>query len=173
MFKNKKIFKVIGFGLLLIFLVIQFFHTERNQSNDFTTDISKTFPVSDSIRQILKTSCDDCHSNASVYPWYANIQPVAWWLQNHIDEGKDELNFSEFGSYRIFRQYKKLEEIEKQLKEDEMPLPSYLIIHRNSKLSASQKQQLLNWAQSLRDLLKNQYPADSLVNPKKREKRES
>ena len=86
--------KYVGFGLLAMLFVIQFFHPQKNFSNNTSYDISKKFPMPDTILQILKTSCYDCHSNFSIYPWYAKIQPVNWWLQHHIDEGKRELNFN-------------------------------------------------------------------------------
>ena len=162
-----KILKGIGIGLILLLFGIQFFHTKKNISADYTNDISKIFPVPDSIALILKNSCNDCHSNYTEYPWYSKIQPIDWWLQNHINDGKRSLNFSRFSEYRIYRQYDKLEEITKLLKEDEMPLPSYLLIHRNSKLNEAQKIQLSLWAQSLCHSLEAKYPKDSLVNPKK------
>jgi hypothetical protein len=116
---------------------------------------------------ILKTSCYDCHSNNTYYPWYNNIQPVAWWLKNHVDEGKRELNFSEFAAYRIGRQYRKLDEVNKQIKEGEMPLESYTLIHGNAKLNEQQKLMVANWVSAIRDSIKAQYPEDSLKRPQK------
>jgi hypothetical protein len=101
-----------------------------------------------------------------VYPWYAQIQPAAWWLADHIKEGKKELNFSEFAGYRIRRQYKKLEEINELVKEGEMPLDSYLWIHNDAKLDEKQKLTLANWVTAIRDTMKATYPADSLVRKK-------
>ncbi len=170
--KIKKVwFRNVGIFLLFVLLCIQFIHPTKNSSDDKKADISATLPVPESIQQILKTSCYDCHSNYTDYPWYSKIQPVDWWLNDHINEGKRELNFSTFSAYRLFRQYHKLESIIEELKDDEMPLSSYLIIHGNAKLSASQKTELTSWAESLCDTLKSRYPADSLVNPKKRGKR--
>lgn len=169
---KKNLFKIVGIVVLTVLLIIQFFHTKKNLSNDNTNDLSNTFPVPESIQLILKTSCNDCHSNLTVYPWYSNLQPVDWWLTNHVNEGKRELNFSEFSSYRIYRQYKKLGDIIEEIKDDEMPLSSYLIIHGNAKLNESQKAELTLWAESLRESMKAQYPADSLVNPKKRKQEE-
>ena len=163
----KKILKRIFQILLLAFVVIQFFRPAKNKSEGISNnDISKTYTVPADVESILKTSCYDCHSNNTVYPWYAQIQPAAWWLADHIKEGKKELNFSEFASYRIGRQYRKLEEINKEVKEDEMPLESYLWIHKNSKLSEQQKLTLANWVTAIRDTIKANYPADSLVRKK-------
>ncbi len=162
----KKVFKNLLFLLLAVLVIIQFIHPEKNISSAnalLTNDISKVYLVPDNMNQILQTSCYDCHSNNTIYPWYSKIQPVAWWLNNHIVEGKREINFSEFATYRIGRQYKKLDEIIKQVKEDEMPLSSYTLIHRNAGLSADQKLAIANWASSIKDSIKIKYPADSLI----------
>ena len=163
----KKIFKRTFQILLLAFIVIQFIRPAKNRADGISNnDISKIYAVPADVQAILKTSCYDCHSNNTVYPWYAEIQPAAWWLADHIKEGKKELNFSEFASYRIGRQYRKFEEINKEVKENEMPLESYLWIHKNSKLSDEQKLTLANWVTAVRDTIKANYPADSLVRKK-------
>ena len=153
-------------GLFALLIIIQFFQTEKNSNitaSALANDISTIYPLPENVKSIVETSCYDCHSNNSNYPWYDNIQPVSWWLHNHIEEGKKEINFNEFASYRIRRQYKKLEEIIKQVKEDEMPLSSYTIIHTNAKLSPEKKLILSAWAAALRDSIKMKYPADSLI----------
>ena len=163
----KKILKRSFQILLLIFIIIQFIRPAKNKSDGISkNDISKIYPVPENVQTILKTSCYDCHSNNTIYPWYANIQPVAWWLDDHIQEGKKELNFSEFASYRIGRQYRKLDEINKEIKEDEMPLDNYLWIHKYAKLDKQQKLTLANWVISVRDSIKANYPTDSLVRKK-------
>jgi Haem-binding domain len=162
----KKILKRIALLILVALIVIQFFHPEKNistASTVFANDISKAYTVPDDIQVILKASCYDCHSNNTRYPWYFNVQPAAWWLNDHIREGKKEINFSEFASYRIGRQYKKMEEIVKEVKEDEMPLNSYTFIHRNAILSKEQKSSLMNWAEGIRNIIKANYPPDSLI----------
>ncbi|UEG51164.1 heme-binding domain-containing protein [Ferruginibacter lapsinanis] len=162
----KKKIKVFLLILLCAFVIIQFFHPAKNEDtkqDGVIKDIATVFSVPDSVKNILQTSCYDCHSNSTKYPWYASFQPVDWWLNNHIQEGKKELNFSEFASYRIRRQYKKFDEIIKEVKEDEMPLSSYTLIHTDAKLSDGQKKLLIDWATGLRAQMKAQYPADSLV----------
>jgi hypothetical protein len=163
--------KKIGIGVVIVLAAIQLYRPARNQSNDQTNDISKKFPVPDSVQAILKTSCYDCHSNYTAYPWYANIQPVASWLGHHVDEGKGELNFSEFSAYSPRRQYKKLSEIVKQLDEHEMPLASYTIIHRDAVITSTQQMIIGNWANTLRDSMQAHYPADSLKMPKRASKK--
>ena len=167
--KIKKVwFRNVGIFLLFVLLCIQFIHPTKNSSDDKKADISATLPVPESIQQILKTSCYDCHSNYTDYPWYSKIQPVDWWLNDHINEGKRELNFSTFSAYRLFRQYHKLEEIDEMIVEDEMPLTSYTLIHTNAKMTEAQKEMLIQWSKNMRDSMENWYPADSLISPKKR-----
>ena len=148
-------------GLLVI---LQFIRPTKNIAEVASqNDIIKQFHPPQEVESILRTSCYDCHSNSTRYPWYAEVQPVAWWLNNHIQDGKKELNFSEFASYRLRRQYRKLDEMTKQVNEGEMPLPSYLFIHTDAKLSQEQKDRLIAWANAMRDTMKAKYPVDSLV----------
>ena len=163
----KKIFKRTFQILILAFIVIQFFRPTKNKAEGISNnDISKLYPVPEDVQSILKTSCYDCHSNNTVYPWYAKVQPVTWFLNDHIIEGKRHLNFSEFAGYAIRRQYKKLEEVNEQVKKAEMPLDSYLWIHKDAILSEQQKLTLANWVTAVRDTIKATYPADSLVRKK-------
>lgn len=166
----KKFFKRVFLLLLVVFIAIQFFRPEKNSSEGVSpNDISTKYAVPDDVMAVFKTSCYDCHSNNTVYPWYSNIQPVAWWLKDHIDDGKKELNFSEFASYRIGRQYRKLEEINGEIKEGKMPLSSYTVIHTDAKLNEQQKLAVANWVTALRDSIKAQYPEDSLKRPQRQQ----
>ncbi len=147
--KKRRWLKNIMLVLLISFMIIQFFQPDKN-NNDVVVanNISSVVAVPDSVNKILYTACNDCHSNNTEYPWYSNIQPVGWWLADHIKEGKNELNFNEFATYSTKRQLKKLEEIKKEVEEGEMPLDSYTWIHRSAKLDAAQKQLIINWADS-------------------------
>ncbi len=149
---------------------MQFFRPNLNVANSTVNDISKLYPVPDSVKAIIKTSCNDCHSNYTVYPWYVNIQPVGWWLTNHINDGKKHFNFSEFAAYPIYRQYDKLGDVIELIDKDEMPLSSYTFIHRDAILNAGERTLLIDWAKMLKDNMKSTYPADSLIKPKDRKK---
>ncbi|WP_113639237.1 heme-binding domain-containing protein [Nubsella zeaxanthinifaciens] len=143
--------KKILLGLLLAFLAIQLFRPEKNKSEvKEVNDIAAVYQVPAETGRLLQTSCYDCHSNNTNYPWYANIQPVAWWLNNHIVEGKEELNFSAFGTYSLKKQAHKLDEVAELVANGDMPLSSYTIIHGNAKLNDMQKKQLADWANSLK-----------------------
>jgi len=162
--KRKKIFKRILLIILILFVAIQFIRPAKNTSEGINPhDISTRYPVPDSIQAILKVACNDCHSNNTRYPWYAEIQPVGWWLSGHIKDGKRALNFSEFTSYRIRKQFHRMDDINEQLKEDEMPLGSYTIIHKDAVLTPAQKNALLNWTSAIKDSIRAHYPPDSLL----------
>lgn len=146
--------KKVLIALLIVFIVIQFMRPARNQSGQgLPTDISKTVSVPENVQQILQTSCYDCHSNNTDYPWYNHVQPVAWILANHIKHGKRDLNFNEFGSYPIRMQQSKFKSIISQIKDGEMPLYSYTIIHKNARLTQEQKDLIISWAQHNKDSL--------------------
>lgn len=155
--------KKILWVLVILLVVIQFFHPKKNQSpGDQPNAIAKAYPVPAAVTDILKVSCYDCHSNNTAYPWYNNIQPVAWWMSSHVKDGKKELNFDEFATYTPKRAHRKLDELIEQVKEGEMPLNSYTWIHKNAVLTAEQKNTLLNWAQTLMDSIavKNNLPPE-------------
>lgn len=129
--------------------VIQFFPTDRNQNSTvLETDFVNIYNVPEDIQSILKNSCLDCHSNNTEYPWYSQIQPAGWLLENHIRDGKSELNFSEFGSYSKRKRRNKLRAITNQIKDEEMPLSSYTFIHRDAKLTDEEKSKIINWIES-------------------------
>jgi hypothetical protein len=147
---EKKIFLV----LIIILIGIQFIRPVRNQSEQvLSTDITKTFTVPDSILNILKTSCYDCHSNNTNYPFYTNIQPIGWMMDRHIKNGKDKLNFSEFGGYTQRRQISKLSSIISQIEDDNMPLSSYTIMHKDAILTKENKALIMDWLNKTKDNL--------------------
>lgn len=163
----KKVLRVILIILIVGFIIIQFFRPAKNAGEEIAANqIAAVQQVPDEIQQMLKTSCYDCHSNTTRYPWYSKIQPFAWFLDDHIVEGKKELNFSVFATYPAYRRYKKFKEIGKEIKEGDMPLFSYTLIHRDAVLNADQKSDLVNWAANAQKEMETRYPADSLARPK-------
>lgn len=142
--------RIILLSLLAVVVLMQLIRPSRNQNNreDFANDISKVYPIPADVQKLLKVACNDCHSNNTQYPWYTNIQPVGWWMAHHVNEGKEELNFNEYASYSPKRQRNKLKRIREEVEEDEMPLGSYTIIHRDARLTAQQKDLLIKWIDS-------------------------
>ena len=155
--------KKILIGLLVVLVILQAFRPTKNISGDASKDISTLYPVPQDVQAILDRSCADCHTNKTKYPWYAEIQPVAWWLNDHVTDGKKHFNLNNFGNMRLAMQNHKLEECIEQVKEGEMPLPSYTLIHTDTKLSENDKTLITNWAQGIMDTLKARYPVDSLI----------
>lgn len=163
----RKVLKVSLVVLLVALIAIQFIKPPKNQSEEIAQNqIGARHNVPADVQQILKVSCYDCHSNNTIYPWYSKIQPSAWFLDKHIREGKRELNFSIFSTYPASRQYKKFKEIGKEVKDGDMPLLSYRLIHRDAVLNADEKLALQNWAANSMKEMEAQYPADSLTNKK-------
>ncbi|RYG37997.1 MAG: cytochrome C [Chitinophagaceae bacterium] len=146
----KKVLKWIAIVLLTAIVLVQFVpRPAKNESSEVgEAHISKVVEVSPEVSRILDVACMDCHSNNTKYPWYSRIQPVAWWLGDHIVEGKKELNFSEFGNYNAKRQQKKWKETAKQVRDKEMPLKSYTYTHPGARLSAEERELLISWAES-------------------------
>ncbi len=142
----------IGTGFIVLFLiVIQFFDTDKNSAAVPSENaIEKHYVVPGHVQGLLKTSCYDCHSNTTSYPWYNNIQPVKWWLADHVNSGKRHFNFDEFNSYSKEKKLKKLDEVAETIREGEMPLISYTVVHQNAKLSDIQKSEIEQWVKEVK-----------------------
>ncbi len=164
----KKVIKTILIILLIALIIIQFIRPEENKNPEIAQQqITADFQIPANLQKSLKVSCYDCHSNTTVYPFYFKIQPVAWFLANHIEDGKRHLNFSTFSTYPVWRQYDKFKDIQREVKDGGMPLTSYTLIHRNAILTADQKMAIENWAAAQMKLMEAKYPADSLARPKR------
>jgi len=145
-------FKKIGLGLVAILFILQFVRPTKNEGMALTEiDILHLDSVPADVQKILETSCYNCHSNHTTYPWYTNIQPIGLWMQWHVNDGKKELNFSEFKNYTPKRQKHKFEEIREVIEDNEMPLWSYTLIHTETKLSTEQITLLTNWTKQAFD----------------------
>ncbi|MBS1772384.1 MAG: heme-binding domain-containing protein [Bacteroidetes bacterium] len=150
-------FKKIFIGLIILFVVLQFIRPSRNISDAAAVnDISTAYNVPADVHETLKKACYDCHSNNTRYPWYTNIQPVGLWMQNHINEGKEEINFSEFATYKKKKQAHKMEEVVKMIEKNEMPLSSYTWIHKDAILTDAEKTAVINWAKALESQIRQQ-----------------
>ena len=145
-----KVFKIIVVVLLVAFVGIQFIPTNRNHSEEVPpSDFMLVKNVPTEVKSILMISCYDCHSNNTHYPWYQKVQPVSWYLEGHIEDGKEELNFSDFGSYSDRMQKAKMRSIISQVEDGKMPLPSYTLLHPEAKLTAEEKQLLAKWIEEM------------------------
>jgi hypothetical protein len=143
--------KKILLAVVAILVIIQFIQPSKNIALPLITedDISKTYAISEDVHQILIKKCYDCHSNNTAYPWYYNIQPIAWWMAHHIEEGKDELNFSTFKTYPEKKATHKLEELGEAVNEGWMPLDSYLWIHHEAEITEADRTAINAWLKTL------------------------
>ena len=142
--------KKVAYILLAILIIIQFIRPARNISSaEQVNHISKKYTVPANVNTVLEKACNDCHSNNTIYPWYTNIQPVGFWMDDHVKDGKDELNLSEFLTYSPKKARHKMEEVVDMVKEGEMPLDSYTWIHTEAKLTQEEKAALTDWASAL------------------------
>lgn len=145
-----KILKITIWAVLALFVILQFIpntYPEVVKLNEH--DLILTGNVPDEIQQMLKSSCYDCHSNETKYPWYAYIAPVSWLVVRDVNKGRDELNFSEWDSLKSREKIKLLDEIAEEVEEGNMPMPIYLITHGEASLDDSQKQILEEWTKEM------------------------
>lgn len=135
----------------VLLIAIQFIRPHLNDGAAAPTsdDFVVMYSPPPKIAGMLRSACYDCHSNHTRYPWYNRVQPVAWWLASHVNDGKRSLNFSTFGKYDAKRKAKKLDQIADQVSEHEMPLASYTWIHGDARLSDQDRSELSDWVDSL------------------------
>ena len=146
--------KKVALFILLLFTIIQFIRIDKTvKPVDANFDFISITNPDVKLASILKTACYDCHSNQSIYPWYTNIAPISWWIKHHINEGSRHLNFSVWASYSQKKQKHKLEECISLIEEDKMPMYSYTLMHKEARLSAEQKELLLNWFNKIKNTI--------------------
>ena len=145
----KKALKIVAAVFAVLFVVAQFIRPDYSDPPIVPgQELDATTEVPGNVAAILERSCRDCHTNKTNYPWYSQISPVSWWLKDHINEGRRELNLSEWGTYADRKKSKKLEEICEQVEAREMPLPSYTWVHRDSLLSEGDIRTLCDWSKA-------------------------
>lgn len=145
----KRILKLLGYLVFLALIVMQFFRPEKNNGGyDSFVNFENDTKISDEVLIVLKKNCFDCHTNQTRYPWYAEVAPISYWLNDHIIQGKKHFNMSEWDKYSSKKKDKKMDELIEELKEGEMPLNSYTWIHGD--ISEMDKELLLEWAAMVR-----------------------
>ncbi len=133
-------------AIILLLLLIQFIRIDKtNPSSVPSQDLIYVTSAPGDIASIIKTSCYDCHSNQTKYPWYTNLAPISWFLKHHINEAREHMNFSEWGSYPAGKQNHKLGECYEELEEGDMPLFSYTLVHGEARLNDMQQEKLETW----------------------------
>lgn len=142
----KKTLKILAVALFVAFVAVQFYRPDRTALLIVEAETLKTSTeVPEKVEQILTRSCNDCHTNKTNYPWYSQIVPASLFLASHVEDGRRHLNFSVWNTYETKRKRRKLDEICEQISERYMPLPSYLWIHWDAKLSDEDIKTLCDW----------------------------
>jgi hypothetical protein len=130
---------------------MQLFSIDKSTEEiDPAEDFYQTVQMPDDVKTILRTACNNCHSNETSYPWYANIEPVSWWIQGHINNGRGNLNFSKWQSYDASRKNRKIDECVEVLEQRRMPFSSYVMMHKEAQLSDEQYNRLIAFFESMR-----------------------
>lgn len=143
-----KAIKIVVVLLVIAFATLQVFQVDRTNPPIIEAEtLAAAVNVPENVQAIFDRSCNDCHSNNTVYPWYSKVQPSGWFVKDHIDDGRRHLNFSVFNTYENKRKVKKLEEICEQVESKEMPLPSYLWLHRDAAMRDGEAKILCDWAE--------------------------
>jgi hypothetical protein len=143
-----KLLKIAGFGLLgLLGLFVLLQLVPYGRAHDNPPVVQEPNWDSPETRALAVRACYDCHSNESVWPWYSNVAPISWLVQRDVDEGRQHLNFSEWGSGREAERERELVEV---VSEGEMPPAIYLLQHSNARLTDAEKQQLIDGLMKLR-----------------------
>lgn len=141
----KKKLRVAGIAMLAVFVVIQFVRPEKNMEAKTPEHLYEQALVSVQIQTMLNSACMDCHSGQTRYAWYHRIAPVSWVVSHHVNEGKHELNFSQWGKLDTLERIGALDAISQELEKGKMPLKSYTLIHRDAVLSVAQLDSLKRW----------------------------
>ena len=140
---------LIAAGLFVI--ATQFVKPQRtNAPEKAAQTLQASTPISSGTSQILERSCADCHSDRTFRPWYSNVAPASWLIVNDVNEGRGKLNYSRWSSYTAQQRVKLLTKICEEVSNGEMPVGSYLLVHRHAKLNYLESQALCQWTQELR-----------------------
>lgn len=161
--------KKILLAVVVLLVVIQFFRPARNvAAAPSPNDLAAHYPMPPPVKATLETSCFDCHSDTTRYPWYVNLQPVGWWMAHHIKDGKRHLNFSEFAAYNPKIAFRKMKGVANVVTKHEMPLESYTWIHHDAKLTDAQAKEIADWTATVRAAVLAAHPGADVWTPPKR-----
>jgi heme-binding protein len=149
--KIVKILKWLVLILAIVFIAIQFKRPARtNPPVEESQTLAAHTQMTPEVADILARSCYDCHSNRTTWPWYTNVAPISWFIVDHVNEGRADLNFSEWGKYEQRRQDRRLQQMCDLAQDASMPLTSYTPLHSGSKLTPAQVKTLCDWTKAER-----------------------
>jgi len=137
----KQFFKRLGLALIVIVIGIQLIPVDKSSPPGRGAAAAPA-----DVQTLLRRACFDCHSNETVWPWYAQIAPASLLIARDVKKGRKEVNFSTWEKYDDKRKARKLKEIAKQVEKGGMPLYYYLPFHPDAKLSPAERELIVNWA---------------------------
>lgn len=120
--------------------------TRTNPSFDEKQTLQATTDVPAEVSEIFTRSCNDCHSNQTKWLWYTHVAPVSWFTVKHVNDGRSELNFSEWGTYSKRMKETRLKAMCNLVENKKMPLESYLWAHSEAELSAEDAKKICDWS---------------------------
>ena len=143
----RKALRFLAVALAVLLFGLQFIRPERGTpARASAQSIEQHVSVPPEVKQVLTRACKDCHSNETQWPWYSHVAPVSWFVADHVNEGRDELNFSDWGDYTPHESGEILEMVCREVKQGTMPLTSYLILHPEAKLTPADVKTLCDWS---------------------------
>jgi hypothetical protein len=141
-------------GLCIVGVAVQFYRPARtNPPVDPSRNMVSTASVPAEVSAILTRSCFDCHSNQTRWPWYSNVVPMSWGVAKHVTEGRAQMNFSEWGAYPPRKRVAMLEKMCDEVREARMPLPQYLLLHPEARLTEADWKAVCDWSMDEADRL--------------------
>lgn len=149
----KRFLKYIISFTIVVFVVLQFIQPEKNDKEILSKHIFQNEQIPKEVKEIISSSCLDCHSNKTNYLWYDRISPVSWLVNQHITNGKKELNFSEWSEQDTFDKFGAFQDIQEEVEKKNMPLKSYTTVHKNARLSDDDRKILIKWCKKRIDEL--------------------
>lgn len=142
--------KKIVFWTLVAFALIQFFPVDRvNKPVDSAVNFVDLRKSPEKVRTLLKNACYDCHSNETVYPKYAFIAPISWSVKSHVNEGREHLNFSTWGTYNKDLKENMLTKSIQTIQNKTMPMPGYIVYHKEANLSEAERALLIQYFEEM------------------------
>jgi hypothetical protein len=128
---------------VVVFVALQLVPVDRSNP-----PVQSEVSAPEEVRTILRRACYDCHSHETRWPWYSYVAPVSWWVVGHVDHARGDLNLSQWPVLDFELQELAFHDIEEQVSSEQMPLPSYLILHSEARLTPEERETLLRWARS-------------------------
>ena len=151
----KKTAKFIGIGVAVLLLLCQLYQPERtNPPVDPAKTVEAHLQVSPEVKEIIGRACRDCHTHATRWPWYSYVAPTSWLVAEDVEHAREHMNLSEWAAYDAVKTDKMLEEICEEVGEGGMPLPIYVLVHRDADLTAQQREAVCDWTRAERQRLK-------------------